>query len=694
MGAISTAVNRISLAGRLIGARVHLTSFVPLLVLLALFKLAISDGGRHPSTLTLAQTAVYILVIGLAAAGTLELTRLGAGLLLVTAAAAFSTVWSVQLDASLHELLRWLMYFGIAVATASTLRSPAAARRFVDGAVVIAGWLCLIGLFIFWGANTPGLRWSSTFYWPNPFAAFLLLVLPVELSRYVHATGTREALPHGALSVLLAGSLVLTYTRGAWVSLLLIVPLALLTVRPASWTRTVSRLALAGLATAIAVAVLIRSPGSGSGLVIEDLFGRVASASDAQDYAVQGRLRFWRAGLAIFMDHPMVGTGPGTFGAMHTAYQRDVRYYARDAHSLYVQTASEGGVMGLAALAVMLSVLVATWGSALRAASKTPADPLGVGIGLGGAAFFVPSGPGMDWMFSANPPVGKVLAGALAWFARDGAAGVAPVRSTMVRWQRRAVIGVLVVASALTQIAHLAERQFVTGQALARDGRWLEAAEWYAQAARWDPWSPRFLAAEAGALRQLNPPRRDAAEGALRRAMGVDRMNAAHPIRLASLLMDGSSDGPAALAAAGGSPEQALRLDPWNRPEAYRMLARIYLRQGRSGDAEHLYQQVVPQYLGKGLGRPTVLYSFLWPEITNLVLDAADLAIQRKQTIEAVMWMQAVLAEDPGATAVALRLSGLYLEMGRLADARAILESTAARVPDDPDIVKALRALP
>src|SRR2546426_5448997 len=155
MGAISTAVNRISLAGRLIGARVHLTSFVPLLVLLALFKLAISDGGRHPSTLTLAQTAVYILVIGLAAAGTLELTRLGAGLLLVTAAAAFSTVWSVQLDASLHELLRWLMYFGIAVATASTLHSPAAARRFVDGAVVIAGWLCLIGLFIFWGQTLP-----------------------------------------------------------------------------------------------------------------------------------------------------------------------------------------------------------------------------------------------------------------------------------------------------------------------------------------------------------------------------------------------------------------------------------------------------------------------------------------------------------------------------------------------------------
>src|SRR2546427_248995 len=352
------------------------------------------------------------------------------------------------------------------VAPGSPLRSPAAARRFVDGAVGIAGWLCLIGLCIFWGASTPGLRWSSTFYWPNPFAAFLLLVLPVELSRYVHATGTREALPHGALSVLLAGSLVLTYTRGAWVSLLLIVPLALLTVRPASWTRTASRLALAGLATAIAVAVLIRSPGSGSGLVIEDLFGRVASASDAQDYAVQGRLRFWRAGLAIFMDHPMVGTGPGTFGAMHTAYQRDVRYYARDAHSLYVQTASEGGVMGLAALAVMLSVLVATWVSALRATSKTRAYPLVVGIGLGLAAFFVHSGLDMDWMFPANPAMAMLMAGALAWFAEDGVADPGPVRSTMLRWQRPAGIGTVLFALGPTPVAHPAARQLVRGQAL------------------------------------------------------------------------------------------------------------------------------------------------------------------------------------------------------------------------------------
>src|SRR5207247_7169076 len=90
-----------------------------------------------------------------------------------------------------------------------------------------------------------------------------------------------------------------------------------------------------------------------------------------------------------------------------------------------------------------------------------------------------------------------------------------------------------------------------------------------------------------------------------------------------------------------------------------RMLAGMYLRQGRGEDAERLYRQVVPQYLGKGLGRPTLLYLFLWPEVTGLVLDAADLVARRHETALAVSWLQAVLAEDPGATAVTRRLHEL-----------------------------------
>src|SRR5438034_9828745 len=82
-------VNRVSLLARLIGARLHLTSVVPVLGVLVVFKLSVSDGGRHPPTLTLAETAIDLLVSTLAATGTLEVSRLGVAMLVATGAAAF-----------------------------------------------------------------------------------------------------------------------------------------------------------------------------------------------------------------------------------------------------------------------------------------------------------------------------------------------------------------------------------------------------------------------------------------------------------------------------------------------------------------------------------------------------------------------------------------------------------------------------
>jgi O-antigen ligase len=642
--------------GRLSAVRVSWQSLSAVAIAVVLFELAISDGGRALLGLTLAQTLIFALLAVMLWTSSIRRVAITLPLLAMVAAVAFTGLWTVRPEASVRELLLWTMYLGIALIVASTLTGVAAARRFLDALVVIAGWLCLIALFMFWGASNPAMRWYSTFNWPNPFAAFLLLVLPLTLVRFLQAKLLRDAIAHALVALLLAVAFLFTASRGAWVSLGAVAPLAGLLLRP-RWGSAVGRLVILAILTGVSIVALTH--GAAPQAAGPGMAARAVSVVDPGDYSIQGRLNFWRAGLAIFMTHPVVGTGPGTFGAVHAAYQRDVRYYARDAHSLYVQTASETGVVGLTALAVMLGILAATWVSALRASSRTQAYPLVVGIGLGLAAFFVHSGLDMDWMFPANPAMAMAMVGTLAWFAKEGVVGQAPTRSTMLRWQRLAVIGALLLAIALTQFAYLAERQFASGQHLARDGRWPEAAERYAQAARWDPWSARFLAAEADALRQVNPPRRDAAEASLRRAMAVDRMNASHPIRLASLLIDRPEPGPVALAEAEGLLTQALRLDPWNRPEAYRMLARIYVRQGRRGDAEQLYRQVVPRYLGKGLGRPTVLYAFLWPEVTGLVLDATDLAVRGGDIAAPIVWLRDVLAEDPGAAAVALRLSEL-----------------------------------
>jgi O-antigen ligase len=71
------------------------------------------------------------------------------------------------------------------------------------------------------------------------------------------------------------------------------------------------------------------------------------------------RLRTWIAALAMFLDAPSVGNGPGSFSALYPAYYRDmpesIRFGAEVrnigwAHSLFFESAAEKGLLGLAAI--------------------------------------------------------------------------------------------------------------------------------------------------------------------------------------------------------------------------------------------------------------------------------------------------------------------------------------------------------
>jgi len=63
------AAGRIPLARRLVSARVRPLTLVPMLIVIVLFKLATSDGGRFEPTLAQAQVVVYLAAAGLLVSG-------------------------------------------------------------------------------------------------------------------------------------------------------------------------------------------------------------------------------------------------------------------------------------------------------------------------------------------------------------------------------------------------------------------------------------------------------------------------------------------------------------------------------------------------------------------------------------------------------------------------------------------------
>jgi putative inorganic carbon (HCO3(-)) transporter len=79
------------------------------------------------------------------------------------------------------------------------------------------------------------------------------------------------------------------------------------------------------------------------------------------DPTANDRLELWHAGMAMFAGHPFLGVGPGNFApeylSEHPLLEREHRLMAIVPHSIYVETLSELGIIGLIVLAAVCSLV-------------------------------------------------------------------------------------------------------------------------------------------------------------------------------------------------------------------------------------------------------------------------------------------------------------------------------------------------
>ena len=130
-----------------------------------------------------------------------------------------------------------------------------------------------------------------------------------------------------------------------------------------------------------------------------------ASAERLRDFG-SNRYSYWRVALDEAADHPLNGSGAGSF---EVAWRRErtIGENVRDAHSLVLETAAELGLVGLLALAALFG------GIGLAVVSLQRSDPtLGAGMAAGLATWAVHANLDWDWEMPALTLVAIVLAGA------------------------------------------------------------------------------------------------------------------------------------------------------------------------------------------------------------------------------------------------------------------------------------------
>lgn len=181
---------------------------------------------------------------------------------------------------------------------------------------IIAGWMALGGMVV-WG--TLAGRWRQ--------------LRPMERIAWLTAFAAA------------AGYILLSLSRGTWLSLVLAAPVV--------WWRAGHRVTKRWVAWLLAGGASVSVVGAATGLW-DVVVARVGVASSALDPAVPSRLATWKLVLDTFAQHPIAGVGlKGT-----EALARAVDIEAANAHNVYVQILGELGLIGAALFASMVGYLL------------------------------------------------------------------------------------------------------------------------------------------------------------------------------------------------------------------------------------------------------------------------------------------------------------------------------------------------
>ena len=165
-----------------------------------------------------------------------------------------------------------------------------------------------------------------------------------------------------------------------------------------------------GLALLLIV-IPIAAAGSDHGPTAAPGFGETSSRLASTG---SNRYEYWKVALRTAAHHPLYGVGSGGFGTEWVQH-RDIDEVVRDAHSLYLETLAELGIVGLAFLLMVIGGIVAC---GREVYAEDPALAAGPIAAL--TAFALHAGIDWDWEMPALTLVAITLAGLL--ISRAGAA--------------------------------------------------------------------------------------------------------------------------------------------------------------------------------------------------------------------------------------------------------------------------------
>ena len=257
------------------------------------------------------------------------------------------------------------LFFALALAEDTTRRADVLLRGYIAAAVMtsIIAVVTYFKLVPGWQSFIVALRASATFKDPNVFGPFLVLPGLIVLQRMMFGR-LRGMLFNGAIALLIAAGLFLSFSRGAWghfaASAAIMLFLAYVTTRsPRERLRIVVFAVLAAVAIAAFIVALLSLD------AVASLFKERASLVQNYDAGHLGRFGRHILGALMIFDRPL-GVGPLQFN----------KFFPEDPHNSFLDAFMAGGWLGgFTFFALVLVTLVIGFRHVF---ARTPWQPIAI----------------------------------------------------------------------------------------------------------------------------------------------------------------------------------------------------------------------------------------------------------------------------------------------------------------------------
>ena len=556
--------------------------------------------------------------------------------LLFIVISAVTSLFGVNLNNSIWELLRLLSYFLLFILVFDFCKDSQRRDWLVRGLIAVSIVVAFYSAWMFVSDERlqRGLQIIGPFFWHNQMAGFLLLILPLVAALFLFERNKKLKLFLGLLSLFLLGELIFTYSRASWLSIL---PSGLILLvfylRKFGLKRNISLSFL----TFLVVLVLV----IGSYEPFRNRFLSVFQEILPATRTTSGNLRAQalQVGVKIFKDYKLTGVGSGNIGIVYPSYQSEPWLFAKYTHNQYLQIFAENGVFGgLGFIAVFFALLVGlkrNWKSARKVFSENPSA---TGIGLAVLAGAVHS----FFEYNLNIPALAALfwieAAILSSFVLK--AEKLPLRGLFV--PGFSFISLLALVSILFLFYH--QKKFEEAKSLYNSGRLEESKKILSSITKTYPLQSEYKG-WLGSIYLLE----DGLENSKKELDGALLLNKFDPEIYSKLAEISAKTGE--FDNEIGLRERAVKVSPFYHPRFYDELAQSYIFKKRLDKAESILEQAYRAFpLNKSFYDFEYLYNFInfKKNLARTYFNYAQVLWGNKKDSQAKKVLEELIKIDPG----------------------------------------------